>query len=131
MATKKNPLAKNRITKRRLREWGYGYLFLLPWIVGVCIFFVYSMATSLNYSVHKIVFDQGVQTQPLEFWYKNYVDVFTLETDLPTTLGSFAISLVLQVPIIISFSLIIALLLNGKIRCRSRSTTRPSRTLSI
>jgi len=121
MATKKvkNPYAKTRLTKRRLREWGYGYLFLLPWIVGVCIFFVYSMVTSLNYSVHKIVFDQGVQTQPLEFWYKNYVDVFTLETDLPTTLGSFTISLVLQLPIIIAFSLIIAMLLNGNIRCRS------------
>lgn len=122
MASKKrekNPHDKRRITKRKLREWFYGYLFLSPWIIGVCIFFVYSMVTSLNYSVHKIVFDAGVQTQPLEFWYKNYVDVFTLETDLPTTLGSFTISLVLQLPIIISFSLIIAMLLNGSIRCRS------------
>ncbi len=115
----KNPHDKHRLTKRRLRDWGYGYLFLLPWIIGVGIFFVRSMVTSLRYSVHKIVFDNGVVLQPLEFWYKNYVDVFSLETDLPTTLGSFAISLVLQVPIIIAFSLIIAMLLNGKIRCRS------------
>lgn len=122
MASKKrakNPHDKKRITKRRLREWFYGYLFLSPWIIGVSIFFIYAMITSLNYSVHKIVFDHGVQTQALEFWYKNYVDVFTLETNLPTTLGSFTISLVLQLPIIISFSLIIAMLLNGSIRCRS------------
>ncbi len=115
----KNPHDKRRITKRKVREWLYGYAFILPWIVGVLIFFVASMFTSLRYSVHKIIFENGVQLQPLEFWYKNYVDVFTLETDLPTTLGSFTISLVLQLPIIISFSLIIAMLLNSKIRCRS------------
>ena len=77
------------------------------------------MISSLQYSVHKIIMDNGVQMSALEHWYDNYASVFALETDLPTTLGSFAISLVLQVPIIISFSLIIALLLNGKIRCRS------------
>ncbi|MBQ8555507.1 MAG: sugar ABC transporter permease [Clostridia bacterium] len=115
----KNPHDKRRLTKRKLRDWMYGYIFLAPWIVGVVLFFVMSMVDSLNYSVHKIVMDNGVQMTALEHWYDNYISVFSLETDLPTTLGSFAISLVLQVPIIIAFSLIIAMLLNGKIRCRS------------
>ena len=115
----KNPHDKKRLTRRKLREWGYGYLFIAPWIVGILVFFVKSMISSLRYSVHKIIMDNGVQMSALEHWYDNYASVFALETDLPTTLGSFAISLVLQVPIIISFSLIIALLLNGKMRCRS------------
>lgn len=114
----KNPHDKHRITKRKLRDWMYGYIFLAPWIVGILFFFVWAMGQSLNYSVHKIVMDNGVQTYPLEHWYDNYAAVFSLETNLPTTLGSFAISLVLQVPIIIAFSLIIAMLLNSKIRCR-------------
>lgn len=114
----KNPHDKHRITKRKLRDWMYGYIFIAPWIVGVLLFFVFSMVDSLNYSVHKIVMDNGVQMTALEHWYDNYASVFSLETDLPTTLGSFAISLVLQVPIIIAFSLIIAMLLNDKIRCR-------------
>lgn len=114
----KNPHDKHRITKRKLRDWMYGYIFLAPWIVGILFFFVWAMGQSLNYSVHKIVMDNGVQTYPLEHWYDNYASVFSLETNLPTTLGSFAISLVLQVPIIIAFSLIIAMLLNSKIRCR-------------
>lgn len=114
----KNPHDKHRITKRKLRDWMYGYIFIAPWIVGVILFFVMSMADSLNYSVHKIVMDNGVQMTALEHWYDNYASVFSLETNLPTTLGSFAISLVLQVPIIIAFSLIIAMLLNDKIRCR-------------
>ena len=107
----KNPHDKKRLTKRKLRDWMYGYIFLAPWIVGVVLFFVMSMVDSLNYSVHKIVMDNGVQMTALEHWYDNYASVFALETDLPTTLGSFAISLVLQVPIIIAFSLIIAMLL--------------------
>ena len=115
----KNPHDKKRITRRKVRDWFYGYLFIAPWIVGILVFFVKSMISSLQYSVHKIIMDNGVQMSALEHWYDNYASVFALETDLPTTLGSFAISLVLQVPIIISFSLIIALLLNGKIRCRS------------
>ncbi len=115
----KNPHDKKRITKRKLRDWMYGYIFIAPWIVGILVFFVKSMVSSLKYSVHKIVMDNGVRMSALEHWYDNYASVFALETDLPTTLGSFAISLVLQVPIIIAFSLIIALLLNGKIRCRS------------
>lgn len=115
----KNPHDKKRITRRKLRDWMYGYIFIAPWIVGILVFFVKSMISSLQYSVHKIIMDNGVQMSALEHWYDNYASVFALETDLPTTLGSFAISLVLQVPIIISFSLIIALLLNGKMRCRS------------
>lgn len=110
---------KHRITKRRMREWMYGYIFLAPWIVGVMIFFVISMFKSLYWSFYNVEVYNGVNVYPLTHWYDNYVSVFTLETDLPTTLGSFTISLILQLPIIIAFSLIIAMLLNSKIRCRS------------
>jgi hypothetical protein len=52
MATKapKNPHDKHRLTKRRLREWGYGYLFIAPWIIGVCIFFLYAAGRSIYFS---------------------------------------------------------------------------------
>ena len=56
--------------------------------------------------------------QPGNNIFQNYINVFTTEVNFPITLGSFAISLVLQLPIIISFSLIIALLLNSKIKAR-------------
>ena len=123
MATKapKNPHDKHPLSKRRLREWGYGYLFLSPWIVGVSIFFVYAMIRSLYFSFVdvKIGGTAGLEFAPLQNIFQNYINVFTTEVNFPITLGSFALSLVLQLPIIISFSLIIALLLNSKIRCRS------------
>jgi len=116
---KRNPHDKRRLTKRRLRDWFYGYLFISPWVVGVCIFFVYAMVQSLQFSFHQIIFQNGIQLNPLDNLWQNYINVFTTEVNFPITIGSFAISLVLQLPIILAFSLIIALLLNGNIRFRS------------
>ena len=122
MASKapKNPHDKHRLTKRRLREWFYGYLFISPWVVGVSIFFVYAMVRSLVFSFTDVQIggEAGLTITPLANIFQNYINVFTTEVNFPITLGSFAISLVLQLPIIISFSLIIALLLNSKIRAR-------------
>ncbi len=116
---KRNPHDKRRLTKRRLRDWFYGYLFISPWVVGVCIFFIYAMVQSLQFSFHQIIFQNGIQLNPLDNLWQNYINVFTTEVNFPITIGSFAISLVLQLPIILAFSLIIALLLNGNIRFRS------------
>ena len=122
MATKapKNPHDKHPLSKRVLREWLHGYLFLLPWIIGVSIFFVYAMVRSLIFSFTDVQIggEAGLTITALANPWQNYINVFTTEVNFPITLGSFALSLVLQLPIIISFSLIIALLLNSKIRCR-------------
>ncbi len=115
----KNPHDKHHLTKRTMMEWLYGYVFLAPWLVGVSVFFIYAMVRSLMFSFHTVKFDQGIVMTPLVHLFDNYAQVFTLEINLPVVLSEFAISLVLQLPIIISFALIIALLLNSNIRCRS------------
>ncbi len=122
MATKApvNPHDKHPLSKRRMREWFYGYLFILPWLVGVSIFFVYAMVRSLYFSFVDLQIggEAGLAITALANPFQNYINVFTMEVNFPITLGSFAMSLVLQLPIIIAFSLIIALLLNSKIVCR-------------
>lgn len=121
MASKvqKNPHDKHPLSRRKLREWGYGYLFILPWLIGVCVFFLYAMVQSLRFSFNTIVLSDGVTLQPLPNLFDNYASVFVKEINFPITLTNFAFELILQLPVIISFSLIIALLLNSKIRCRS------------
>ena len=117
---KKNPHDKRRLTRRTLREWGFGYLFISPWIVGVSIFFLYAMVQSLRFSFSRVELSNGVILHPLENGiFENFVKVFTTDVNFPGILANFGVGLVLQLPIIISFSLIIALLLNSKIRCRS------------
>ncbi len=94
-------------------------MFILPWIVGVCIFFLWAMVQSLQFAFHKVELSNGVILHPLENGlFDNFVKVFTTDVNFPTTLGNFAVGLVLQLPVIIAFSLIIALLLNSRIRCR-------------
>lgn len=118
--TKKNPHDKRHLTKRTLREWGFGYLFISPWIVGVSIFFLYAMVQSLRFSFSRVELSNGVILHPLENGiFENFVKVFTTDVNFPGILANFGVGLVLQLPIIIAFSLIIALLLNSKIRCRS------------
>ena len=126
------PLVRYRQGKpvrRNARDTLWGYFFIMPWMVGICIFFLGGVANSLLYSFYNLKLDSGLQLTPLTGVDEagntvytplaNYVSVFNKELNFPVTLGNFAVSLVLQLPIIIAFSLIIALMLNGKIKGRS------------
>ncbi len=115
----RNPHQKRGITRRRLREWGFGYLFISPWLIGACIFFLYAAVQSLRYSFSNIVLSQGVIFNALPNVFDNYASVFVKEINFPVTLANFGIGLIFQVPVIIAFSLIIALMLNSDIKGRS------------
>lgn len=88
--------------------------------MGVSIFFLYAMVQSLRFSFSRVELSNGVVLHALENGlFENFVKVFTTDVNFPGTLANFGVGLVLQLPIIIAFSLIIALLLNSNIRCRS------------
>ena len=124
-------LIRNRNGKpvrKATREALWGYFFILPWVVGICIFFLSGVANSLLYSFYNLKLDNGLRLEPLTGQdalgntvytpLANYISVFNKELNYPVTLANFAVSLILQLPIIIAFSLIIALMLNGKIKGR-------------
>jgi ABC-type sugar transport system permease subunit len=105
---------KWKISKRMIRQWGYGYFFLAPWLVGVFVLVLYPLLNSFNFSLHNIrLMPAGMLFLPVGL--KNYHDLFALDTSFLQTLISFVMSTLLQVPIIVSFSLIISMLLNGRI----------------
>ena len=113
---KKVPHMGRRFTRRRLREWLYGYLFILPWAIGLCIFFLYAAGQSMNYALSEVKLTNPMQ---VNYWgFTNFVNVFVTDSEFPVAIVSFAIQLLMQVPIIVSFALIIALLLNADIRAR-------------
>lgn len=119
---------KKQSIRRSVRDGLWGYFFILPWVVGACIFFLSGVANSLLYSLYNLRLEGGLNLDPLTTTdaagntvyapLANYLSVINKELNYPVTLMNFAVSLVLQLPIIISFSLIIALMLNGKIRGR-------------
>ena len=115
----KAPVKKHRKPmKKSTRKALFGYAFISIWIVGFAVFTAYPFIMSILFTFNKVTPNDGIQLE----WnnYQNFKDVFV--SDLGFTflenLKDFAIELVIQVPIIIVFSILIALLLNQKMKCR-------------
>lgn len=102
---------------RKRREAFFGFLFIFIWIVGFLIFTFYPMIYSLYLSFHTAYFSlqDGVITTPAGF--DNYLNVIRSQTLLPlfaTYLGKMVIS----VPLIVVFSILIAVLINNPIKLK-------------
>ena len=89
-----------------------GYLFLAPWLLGFLILTLYPMLQSLYYSFTQ--FD--MLTAPQWIGADNYVKMFTGD---PTYLKSLQVTFTfvfLGVPLKLAFALLIALIMNQKLR---------------
>lgn len=110
---------RNKIKPGRLarREAITGLAFVTPWIVGAAIFLIYPLLTSFYYSLNNI------RITPLKkifnfVGYGNYTQIFLGDPDFPTQLIDYITSTIISVPIIVVFALIIAMMLNEKIKAR-------------
>lgn len=92
-----------------------GYSFISPWIIGFSIFTAFPLFYSLYLSFQQVkITPTGIATTYIKF--ENYAYAFTVDAQFTQTLLRFLRELVISTPIIIVFSLIIALLLNQPIR---------------
>lgn len=97
------------------RENLTGYAFISIWIIGFLIFTLQPLFYSLYLSFQNVIITaNGIET--VAIGGKNYSDAFLQDVNFTTYLIEFLQELVLRVPIIIVFSLIIALILNLPIR---------------
>lgn len=106
----KNKKRKGGLEKRQQR---YGYLFTAHWILGLIIFFIVPLLSSVMYSFSEISLGADGVTQSFKgianFKYIISEDAQYLD-NLRDALGSIFYSL----PIIVSLSLILAIILNQK-----------------
>jgi len=89
-------------------------VFISPWVVGFLLFFLRPIFISLRLSFGELVSIVGLQTT----WagWENYVRAFTLDVEfIPLFLKQVG-NTFLYTPLITAFSLILAMLLNQKIR---------------
>ncbi len=104
---------------RKVRENLIGYSFISIWIIGLLVFMIYPLLMSIYYSFSDVrILGTGIS---VEFHgFTNFTNLFKLEEGFVfiELLISFVKELVLQVPIIIIFSVLIAVLLNQKIKGR-------------
>ena len=99
------------------RENAIGYLFILPWLIGIIVLVLWPMVQSFGYSLNKIrLLPQGMAK--LYVGFENYSQIFLKDPDFIMGLESYLLETLIAVPVIVAFSLIIAMLLNQKISCR-------------
>lgn len=101
----------------RHRKVFAGYLFIMPWIIGFGLFTAYPMFSSLYMSFSKVyITTTGINTQFIH--WNNYTYAFFSDPNFLTTLIGFLQSVILEIPIIIVFSLFVALLINQPVRLK-------------
>lgn len=107
---------KRRKTLERRRAFT-GYTFILPWLIGLLMFFIVPICTSFSYALsHVSIVRGGVDIRFAGLLYfKNAL--FSDEKFLPYLAESLK-NLCVEVPIIIIYSLFIAVMLNAKFKGR-------------
>jgi ABC-type sugar transport system permease subunit len=95
-----------------------GFLFVLPWLLGFIFFFIIPLVNSFRYSLSKI--EASSSGMKISFiGLKNYINALTVNTSFNRTLTESIINMVVNVPLIVIFSLFLAVLLNQKFIGRS------------
>ncbi len=95
----------------------YGLMFILPWIIGLIVFFLIPIFQSIFYSFCKVVVtSDGVQTTWIGL--ENYNDILNKDPNYEKLLKESILSFAYSLPIILVLSLILAMMLNQKFRGR-------------
>lgn len=112
-----------RRKKKRLsltaRRSVYGYLFILPWLVGFCVFYLRSLIMSLQFSLSELTVNPG-GGYTLDFvGFDNFLYAFRVHGTFKQVLTTSVGNMLIDVPLITFFSLFMAILLNNKFKGRT------------
>lgn len=101
-----------RWTRRRRREAVAGYLFLLPWFVGLAVLVIGPMVISAALSFT----DYDLFTDAQFIGLDNYREIFTDDADFRKSLLVTTTYVIFSVPLRLAFALVLAVLLNRHLR---------------
>lgn len=114
---KKVKTKKSNITLKK-RNALLGYMFISPWIVGFILLTAFPLIYSIILSLSEVnVSPTGIQTEFIGVI--NYFKLLREDPYFPVVLGEAVISIVLSTPMIVIAALMIALLLNTKLKGRT------------
>lgn len=105
---------KLKITNKR-REGFFGYVFISLWIIGYLIFSLYPVFYSLYLSFFKVRLS-GADIQTQFEGINNFKAAFLSDPYFVEILIEYVLEIILNVPIVIVFSIIIAMLINQDIK---------------
>lgn len=100
----------------RQRESRMGYVFVSPWIIGFAVFFLFPMGFSLVLSFSHVT---NLRSFTLEsVGWQNYIDALLVDVDFTPKLLTSVLDAAIKTPIIVVFSLFIAILLDRRLPLR-------------
>ena len=111
-------MKKRNLLRKRNRV---GFLFILPWLVGIVLFFAQTIVNLLRYSFTDL---QVVQGQGFVFnalpnrAFTHYINAFTRDAQFPQILSASLSEMLYRIPIILVFSLVVAMILNQDFKGR-------------
>lgn len=112
---KNSPKKRGKDFKLFRSEKFHGFLFVLPWLLGFCVFVAYPIIQTLVFSFSDVqIRPGGIETTPVGF--ENYVYALLTDASFTEALGEYAMEIVLYVPVITVVSLVLAMLLNSKMK---------------
>ena len=115
---KRNQTKPRRSLRPRTRSTITGTLFFLPWLIGFFAITAYPLVYSLVICFNQVQFKPGaIELKPVGWEY--FRQAFAVDTEYPTKLISSLASVLMGTPLVVVFSLVIALLLNRKFRGRT------------
>nr|WP_237391752.1 sugar ABC transporter permease [Paenibacillus dendrobii] len=107
------PDHRHKAVHYHFKRYGVGLLFMLPWIIGFCVFVAIPIGWSMFMSLHKVaVVPGGFKYTWLGL--QNYRDAFLKDNVFPIELITYFQEMILMVPVIVIFALLISLLLNQR-----------------
>ena len=104
----------------RQKQTVSGYLFILPWLIGFLVFYVRSLFMTVQFSFSELSMNlDGGGYQLKWVGLENYIYAFTVHGTFKQILTTSVMDMLIDVPLIIFFSLLMALLLNRKFKGRA------------
>jgi len=100
----------------RHKEMIIGYVMITPWLIGVIVFFLANLWRSVQYSFSEVEISVGIPLTPVGF--DNYRTAFLEHATFNRILAESLIETVLSIPLILFFSLFVAIMINRKFMLR-------------
>lgn len=114
---KKMKKPKVKLGKLEKREARAGWLFVLPWVIGVAVFMLYPLCQSFYYMWFNIrITPLGTKFIPVGTG--NFTQIWLENPEFPQQIVTYLWQTIVEVPVIVVFALMIAIMLNGNIKCR-------------
>lgn len=103
------------MSPRQRRELIKGLLFISPWIIGLLLFTLYPLLSSLYYSFC----NYDLMGEPTFIGARNYARLFTSDRTFPIVVKNTLWWVVIAAPLGVVSALLMAMLLNGRVLARS------------